>query len=71
MGLNLTISSITGQSPYEVYLCQVDGTGCFYINEITSTPYSFIIPPPYDTSTQYMIKIIDDFGCIITGTTSI
>lgn len=71
MGLNVTISAITGQSPYEIYLCQGNGTGCFYINETSTLPYTFIIPPPLDNSTEYMIKIIDNYGCIITGKTSV
>jgi hypothetical protein len=34
---------------------------------ITSVPYTFTIPQPYNTSTSYMLKLIDDNGCIITG----
>jgi hypothetical protein len=71
MALTITISSITGTSPYNVYLCEGDGTGCFYINQISSTPYTFDIPAPYDTSTSYMVKIVDAVGCIITSTQSL
>ena len=71
MALSVTISSITGSSPFDIYICQSDGTGCFYINEISSTPYTFDIPVPYDTSTSYMVKVIDAEGCIITSTQSL
>lgn len=67
MALQVTINSITGQSPYDVYICQTGGTGCFYISTISSAPYVFDIPPPYDSSTAYMLKIIDNIGCAITG----
>ena len=71
MGLTVSISSITGVSPYDVYICQGDGSGCFFISQIISTPYNFIIPPPYDTSLDYMLKIVDADGCVIKGIKSI
>ncbi len=71
MGLSITISSVTGTSPYDVYICQSDGTGCFFIDQVTSIPYSFNIPEPYDISSSYMVKIVDGEGCIITSTQSL
>lgn len=71
MSLEVTISSITGTSPYDVYICQPSGSGCFYINTITSVPYSFDIPEPYNSEFAYMLKIIDSDNCVISGVTSI
>jgi hypothetical protein len=71
MGLEVTINGIIGTSPYDLYICQPNGNGCFYISTISSTPYSFIIPPPYDTGLAYMLKVIDTENCIISGITSI
>jgi hypothetical protein len=71
MALQVTINSITGQSPYDVYICQTGGTGCYYMTTITSAPYIFDIPAPYDTSSSYMLKLIDDNGCIISGNTAV
>jgi hypothetical protein len=71
MALTITISAVTGVTPYDVYICQEDGTGCFFIDEISSVPYTFDIPAPYDTSLSYMIKIVDSEGCIITATQSL
>jgi hypothetical protein len=71
MALQVTIDSITGQSPYDVYICQTLGTSCFYMTTITTTPYIFDIPAPYDTSDAYMLKIIDNEGCVITGIESV
>lgn len=71
MALTITISAVTGVSPYDVYICQGDGTGCFFIDEITSVPYTFDIPVPYDTALAYMVKIVDAEGCIITATQSL
>lgn len=71
MSVVVNISNITGASPYDIYICQTGGTGCFYVSTITSTPYSFLIPEPYNNSPAYMLKIIDNFNCVITGVTSV
>jgi len=71
MAVQVTINDISGQTPYDIYVCQVDGSGCFYISTISTTPYSFIIPSPYDTGLAYMLKVIDSQNCIISGVTSI
>jgi hypothetical protein len=71
MAVKVTINSITGQSPYDIYICQSGGTNCFYISTISITPYVFDIPAPYNTSSSYMLKIIDTNNCIISGTTTV
>jgi hypothetical protein len=71
MAVEVSISSITGQSPYDVYICQTGGTTCLYMSRITEAPYSFIIPKPYDKAGGYLLKLIDANGSIITGQTSV
>lgn len=71
MALQVTINDITGVTPFDIYICQSDGTGCFYMSTISSTPYVFDIPVPYDTSIEYMLKVVDRNGCIITGIESV
>jgi hypothetical protein len=71
MAVQVTINSITGQSPYNLYICQSNGSGCFYVTTITTTPYVFDIPSPYDTSSSYMLKVVDNNGCIISGVSNV
>lgn len=71
MAVQVTISSITGQSPYDIYICQTGGTSCFYMTTISSVPYIFDIPSPYNTSNAYMLKIIDNNGCVISGISNV
>jgi hypothetical protein len=33
----------------------------------SNTSLSFTIPSPYDESSSYLLKVIDNIGCIITG----
>ena len=67
----VTITSITGQTPYDIYICQSGGTGCFYMATTSTVPYIFDIPAPYDTSIEYMLKVVDRNGCVITGIESV
>jgi hypothetical protein len=71
MPVEVSITSISGQSPFDIYICQSGGTDCFYITTTSSTSYDFDIPSPYDNATAYTVKIIDDNGCIIEKTASI
>lgn len=67
MSKSVVINSITGVSPFDVYLCESGGTNCFYILTTSTTPTQFDIPPPYDEMTTYLLKIVDGNGCIITS----
>jgi hypothetical protein len=71
MGVLVTVNGITGSSPYNIYICQSGGTGCFYITGTTETSFSFDIPTPYDNQSSYMLKVVDAVGCVITGVTSV
>jgi len=71
MTTQVTITNRTGQTPYDIYICQSGGTGCLYIATINSTPYIFNIPKPYDVYNSYMLKVIDNKGCVITGVQSV
>lgn len=71
MAVEVTINNVTGQTPYNVYICQSSGVGCIYISTVSTIPYSFIIPPPYDGEDEYMLKLIDNNSCIISGVTSV
>jgi hypothetical protein len=67
MALEVVISSITGKSPFDIYICQTNGANCLYINTIEENSYRFLIPSPYDVMQAYMLKIIDANKSIIIG----
>jgi hypothetical protein len=74
MAVRVYINGITGGTePYDVYVCQPNNTSCFYMNTINDSdfPYEFDIPQPYDGSAAYLIKIIDNKNCIISGTSRV
>jgi hypothetical protein len=68
MGTNITISSITGITPYDVYVCDTGYTTCIYVSTINSgnLPYSFMIPSIFSSLTNFVVKVIDNNNCVIT-----
>lgn len=63
--INVTINTITlGTSPYHIWVCDTCYGTCQYIDTITTTPYSFILPEIYETYETYTIKIIDENNCV-------
>ena len=73
MPTTITVSSITGATQFNIYLCMTGGTPCYFISSIDSgdLPYSFSVPTPIQELNGYDLRVTDSVGCIITGTTSI
>jgi len=71
MGVQVNINAITGQSPYNIFICQSDGNNCIYIDKTDVIPFQFEIPTPYNTLMEYKIKIIDGNGSTITGNAAV
>ena len=63
--INVTINTITlGTSPYHIWVCDDCYGTCQYVDTITTTPYVFTLPEIYETYPKYVIKLIDNNGCI-------
>lgn len=73
MPTTITVSNITGSTPFDIYLCITGGTPCYFISRIDSgdLPYSFSVPTPIQDLPGYDLRVTDSVGCIITGTTTI
>lgn len=61
----IQINSISGNSPYDVYVCDITLTYCYLVTGSTSipTPYQFVVPPPLTNVTSLILKIVDSLGC--------
>jgi hypothetical protein len=71
VNIKVSINGITGQSPYDIYVCQSSINDCIYINTISGTTYSFDLPKPFDNNVEYILKVIDNNGRMITKTTPV
>jgi hypothetical protein len=67
MPIDITINNISGQTPFDVYVCNTGQTYCVYSATITSgdLPYTFEVPIPFLNSEGVNLRIIDDNDCQI------
>jgi hypothetical protein len=64
MSQEVTISSVTGNTPVEIYYCDSISGNCVYQATVSVFPYTFNVPSPYDEQ-NIVIKIIDTQSCEI------
>jgi hypothetical protein len=65
MATIVTINSVTsGTSPYDIWVCDTCYGTCQYIDTTSTIPYTFTLPAIYETYSSYVVKIIDDNGCV-------
>ena len=57
MGQLVTITSITANTPAEIYYCGPTSGDCVYVATISVVPFTFEVPDPVDNST-YLIKLL-------------
>lgn len=61
----VNINSITsGTPPYHIWICDTCYGTCIYQATTSIIPYSFTLPTIYETYASFVIKIIDDNGCV-------
>lgn len=67
MPTDITISNLTGQDPFDIYICDSGSTVCYFVNTITTgdIPYVFQVPIPFGSLTSFNIKAVDDNNCFI------
>ena len=63
MSQQVTITSVTANTPVEIYYCNSFSASCVPVATVSTFPYVFDVPPPYD-ETNIVIKIVDVNGCI-------
>jgi hypothetical protein len=68
MPTTVTITNLTGSSPYDVWVCDTSLSTCIYVNTFTSIPYTFEVPYVYSSFTEFVVKIVDNNDCIKTNT---
>ena len=44
MPLEVTITSVTANTPVDIYVCELDGSNCAYISTVSTFPYVFTAP---------------------------
>jgi len=62
MSQQVTITSVTANTPVEIYYCNSMSASCVYVSTVSVFPYTFDVPPPYDEE-NIIIKIVDTQSC--------
>ena len=62
MSQQITISSVTANTPVDIYYCDSMSASCIYVATVSVFPYTFNVPPPYSEQ-DFIVKIIDTLGC--------
>lgn len=70
MSQEVTISSVTANTPVEIYYCDSMSASCVYVATVSTFPYTFDVPAPYDEQ-DFVVKIIDCQSCEIGHTIEI
>ena len=63
MSQQVTITSVTANTPVDIYYCDSTSGSCVFVSTVAVFPYTFSVPAPYD-ETNIVIKIEDVNGCI-------
>jgi hypothetical protein len=63
MPVTITVNTLNGVNPFDLYLCDNPISVCIYIDTITSVPYQFDVPQILEYLGDYNLKVIDDNGC--------
>lgn len=62
MSLLVTITTITANTPVDVYYCDSFSASCVFVETRTIFPFQFSVPPPY-ADNNVIVKIIDSQTC--------
>jgi hypothetical protein len=63
----VTITSVTANTPVDIYYCDSMSENCVYVSTVSTFPYTFEVFPPYNTE-NINLKIIDSQNCEIIET---
>jgi hypothetical protein len=64
MSQEVTISSVTANTPVDIYYCDSMSASCVCVATVATFPYTFDVLDPYDNG-DFVIKIVDTQGCEI------
>jgi len=64
MSQQVTITSVTANTPVEIYYCDSLSASCVYVATVSTFPYFFDVPVPY-CNQDFVVSIIDTNNCEI------
>ena len=62
MSQEIIITSVTANTPVDIYYCDSTSGSCVYQATVSTFPYTFYVSAPY-TNGNILVKIVDTQGC--------
>lgn len=62
MPINVDIQSVTGNTPFQIYVCDSGGSSCTFVATVAGFPYQFGVDDTYALG-DFTVKIIDAAAC--------
>ena len=62
MAQQVTIQSVTANTPVEIFYCNSMSASCVYVATVVQFPFTFDVPSP-NADTNFVIKIVDSLNC--------
>lgn len=63
MPTSITVTSVSGTPPYEIYVCDSFGAHCEYVANTSTLPITIFLSPTFDYAPIVLVKTIDSLGC--------
>ncbi len=63
MGRQVTIESVTANTPVDIFYCNVMSASCVYVDTVVVFPFTFDVPSPVGDN-SFVVKVIDSLACI-------
>jgi hypothetical protein len=73
MPTNITLTTVSGSSPFHIYVCDTGFTVCIYVDTVTpiDIPYQIQIPPLFTSLPNVVINVKDSNDCSLNQTVSL
>lgn len=71
--MQVEITNISGQEPYDIFVCDIDALNCIWIDNISDSqlPFYFDIPSIFQTyGNNFVVKMVDSNLCQFTTTST-
>jgi len=62
MSQKVIISTVTANTPVDIYYCDAMSASCVFVSSASTFPYEFEVPSPY-CDTNFVIKMVDSQLC--------
>lgn len=63
MARQVTIESVTANTPVDIYYCNVMSASCVFVDTVVVFPFTFDVPSPMGDS-SFVVKIVDSKDCV-------